>query len=161
MIKTKIRGSKMSMMAKRNFFLIFPSLKSISYFWFFPKRIFPIQKTQDTILRFFFPSYRIKFVRMGVSLSGISMPFSFPSLMHLSSQAIFLPRLLMVCSPSPSSSTCSALEPCTIFQYWPETMGMELMEKYLFNWSIAALAPPLREEVMAQAGFPASFLPVE
>ena len=74
---------------------------------------------------------RIKLVITGFSCSGRSMPASLPALMHLSSHAMFLPSVLMVCMPSASSLACSALPPYTIFQYWDDTTGILAIVKYL------------------------------
>ena len=41
-----------------------------------------------------------------------------------------------------------------MFQYWEETMGMELNSRYLFNWSSVAVLPALRQLVTDAPGLP-------
>ena len=59
-------------------------------------------------------------------------------------KAIFLAKVRIVCRPSASSSACPGAPPWTLFQYWLEAMGMELMVKYLFSSSKVEEQPPRR-----------------
>jgi hypothetical protein len=65
---------------------------------------------------------------------------------------MFLPSVLIVCSPSKSRRTSSGVLPWTEFQYCEVTMGILLIIKYLFSRSNAALAPPRRQLTTAAAG---------
>ena len=60
--------------------------------------------------------YRIKFVRLSFSATGAAMPAALPASMHLSIHAMLRPRLRMICRPSSSERTSSALPPWTIGQ---------------------------------------------
>lgn len=41
-----------------------------------------------------------------------------------------------------------------LIQYWLDTTGIQLMVKYLFNWSKAAEAPPRLQLTMQAPGLP-------
>ena len=58
-----------------------------------------------------FVCYRIKFVRSNASGTGGSIPACRPASMDFSSQAMFLPRVRMICSPSRSCATSSGVFP--------------------------------------------------
>ena len=60
--------------------------------------------------------YLMKFVRYFLSASGRSTPCDLPAAIHLSSHAILLARLRIVCIPSSSCATSSGVLPYTIFQ---------------------------------------------
>ena len=59
------------------------------------------------------PSQRIKLVIIWGSYSGACTPARWAAWRHLSIQAMFLPRVRMVCMPSRSCTTSSAVLPCT------------------------------------------------
>ena len=54
--------------------------------------------------------------------------------------------------PSSSCLTCSGVLPCTIFQYFDDTTGIDEMVKYLLTWSNAAVVPPRRALTIPAAG---------
>ena len=66
--------------------------------------------------RFICQIYRMKFVRLSFSATGAAMPAALPASMHLSIHAMLRPRLRMICRPSSSARTSSALPPWTIGQ---------------------------------------------
>ena len=99
------------------------------------------------------------FVRTGGSGSGVVMPAARPISMHLSSQAILRPSVRITCMPSRSCRTSSGVLPCTMFQYFEDTTGIQLMVKYLFSASSAAVVPPRRAETTAAPGLYRSALP--
>ena len=94
---------------------------------------------------------------MGSQASGAGglIPAALPAAIHLMSHAMLLPRVRIICMPSLSCTTSSALFQCTEFQYWEDTRGMRAMVKYLFSRSKEALAPPLRQLTTAAAGLKA------
>lgn len=55
--------------------------------------------------------------------SGNSIPCSLPSLKHFIIQAMFRPRVPIVCIPSRSSFCSLGIIPCVSFQYCDETIG--------------------------------------
>ena len=59
--------------------------------------------------------YLIKFVQIFFSFSGAS-PAALPASIHFISQAIFLPRIRIVCKPSASCKACSGVLPWISFQ---------------------------------------------
>lgn len=93
--------------------------------------------------------YRIKFVIIPGSLSGCGWP---PFFKFFNIQAMLFPKVRIVCKPSASCDASPGLRPCTLFQYWELTTGMQLMVKYLFRRSKVALAPPRRHTATAAAG---------
>ena len=93
-----------------------------------------------------------KLVKDPRSCSGIpcSLAAAFIALIR---NAMFLPRFLIVCKPSRSSSTSEEVKPCTSFQYVEDTIGIELIVKYLLISSKADVEPALREETTAAPVF--------
>jgi len=91
-------------------------------------------------------SYRIKFVMMPGSLSGIGCP---PFFRLFSTHTMLSPKVRIVCNPSASCEASPGRRPCTLFQYWELTTGMSFIVKYLFNRSNVALAPPRRQYAIA------------
>ena len=84
----------------------------------------------------YFPSGKL--VKDSCSIFGRPY-FSFASAKARIINAIFRARFLIVCRPSRSFFTSSAVKPCTWFQYVEEATGMLLMVKYLFNTSKLAV----------------------
>ena len=69
-------------------------------------------RTYSTILLpFALNNYRIKFVPTLGSSSGNVIPASLPACMDFKSQAIFLPKVRIVCIPSKSCCTSSGVFP--------------------------------------------------
>ena len=94
----------------------------------------------------------MKLVMTGFSLTGSGIPAARPASIHLRSHAMLRPSSLITCIPSSSWRTWSGVLPCTMFQYFDETTGIDEIVKYLLIWSNAAVVPPLRALTMPAAG---------
>ena len=101
----------------------------------------------------------MKLVLSFISERDTETPVFLPASMHLSIQAIFLARFLIVCIPSRSCLTSSGVFPCTIFQYEDVTIGICIMEKYLFITSKDAVVPALLADITDAPGFLANAAP--
>ena len=75
----------------------------------------PCPRNQGHGVSYHLPCHRIKLVAI-FGFSGGSSPCLRARSMHLMSQAMFLPRLVMVCKPSASWAASSAALPWMLFQ---------------------------------------------
>jgi hypothetical protein len=101
-----------------------------------------------------FAVQRMKFVDTRFSGSGYGTEVLAASMQRIS-QAMFFPRVRMVCMPSRSCLTSSGVLPKTPFQYWELTLGIWAMVKYLFRRSNVVTLPARRQLSTAAAGLKA------
>ena len=100
----------------------------------------------------------MKFIGCHGSRSG---KLGSPVWIFLSSQAMLLAIVRMVCNPSVSRAASPSDLPYTIFQYYEETTGMFIIWNGIFRVWKAAVAPPLRHTHTAAAGLFCTLLPAE